>query len=123
MVASRLAEADPKLSILVIEQGLNNHNVPEVVHPALFPSNLLPDSKTALFWKGNKASQLADREPVVPSGGILGGGSSINWMVYTRPQRSDFESWKTPGWSADELWQFLKKVRMELLWLCSNSEY
>ncbi|CZR62706.1 related to alcohol oxidase [Phialocephala subalpina] len=109
VVASRLAEADPKLSILIIEQGINNYNVPEVVHPALFPRNLLDDSKTALFWKGNKAPQLADREPIVPSGGTLGGGSSINWMVYTRAQRSDFESWNTPGWSANELWPFLKK--------------
>ena len=113
VVASRLAEADPKLSILVIEQGKNNYNVPEVVHPALFPRNLFLDSKNTLFWKGNKAPQLADREPIVPSGGILGGGSSINWMVYTRAQRSDFDSWNTSGWSADELWGFLKKV-------CSN---
>lgn len=111
------------LSILVIEQGLNNYNVPEVVYPGLFPRNLLPDSKTALFWKGNKASQLADREPIVPSGGTLGGGSSINWMVYPRPQRSDFESWNTPGWSANELWPFLKKVRMKLFCLCSTVEY
>lgn len=110
MVASRLAEADPKLSILVIEQGVNNYNLEEVVHPALFPRNLLFHSKTTLFWKGNKSSQLADREPIVPSGGTLGGGSSINWMVYTRGQRSDYDSWNTPGWSADEVLPFLKKV-------------
>ncbi|CAK4034103.1 Alcohol oxidase [Lecanosticta acicola] len=109
VTASRLAEADPDLSILVIEQGLNNYNVSQVIYPALFPSNLLLDSKTALFWKGNKSPQLADREPIVPSGGILGGGSSINWMVYTRPQRSDFDSWNMPGWSANELWPYLKK--------------
>jgi alcohol oxidase len=94
---------------------------PQAVHPALFPRNLLPNSKTALFWKGNNASQLVDREPIVPSGGTLDGGSSINRMVYTRPQRSDFESWNTLGCSANELWPFLKKVRMKLLYLCSNS--
>ena len=110
MVAGRLAEADPKLRILVIEQGPNNYGVPEVVHPALYPRNLFPNSKYTLFWHANKASQLADREPIVPSGGTLGGGSAINWMVYTRGQRSDFDSWKSPGWSADELLPFLKKV-------------
>ncbi|KAH8819878.1 alcohol oxidase-like protein [Xylogone sp. PMI_703] len=109
VIASRLAEADPNLSILLIEQGMNNYNLPEVVHPALFPLNLLPSSRTALFWQGNKAPQLANRAPVVPSGGTLGGGSSINWMVYTRAQRSDFDSWNTPGWTANELWPFLKK--------------
>jgi choline dehydrogenase-like flavoprotein len=35
VVAGRLAEADPGLSILVIEQGPNNLDVPTVVHPAL----------------------------------------------------------------------------------------
>lgn len=115
VLASRLAEADPNLTILVIEQGMNNYNLPEVIHPALFPHNLFANSKTALFWKGNKAPQLAHREPVVPSGGTLGGGSSINWMVYTRAQRSDFDSWNTPGWTANELWPFLKKVRIDNL--------
>lgn len=84
MIAARLAEADPKLSILLIEQGLNNYDNPLVIHPALFPQNLNDGSTTALFWKGNRAPQLANRDPIVPSGGTLGGGSSINWMVYTR---------------------------------------
>ena len=111
-MAGRLAEADPKLSILVIEQGPNNYGVPEVVHPALYPKNLFPSSKHTLFWHANHSPQLADRSPIVPSGGTLGGGSSINWMVYTRAQRSDFDSWNAPGWSADDLLPFLKKVRL-----------
>jgi alcohol oxidase len=111
VVAGRLAEADRNLSILVIEQGPNNYNEPQVVHPALYPRSLFPNSKYTLFYHGNKAPQLADRLPIVPGGGTLGGGSAINWMVYTRGQRSDFDSWKTEGWSADDLVPFLNKVR------------
>lgn len=110
IVAGRLAEADPALSILVIERGQDNYNVATVTNPALFLSHLAPTSKTAIFYKANKASQLADRDPIVPSGGTLGGGSSINFMMYTRAQRSDYDSWKTPGWSANELLPYLKKV-------------
>ncbi|KAK5195214.1 hypothetical protein LTR47_002690 [Exophiala xenobiotica] len=110
VVAGRLAEADRNLVILVIEQGPNSYGMPEVVHPALYPRNLFPSSKITLFWQGKKSSQLADRSPIVPSGGTLGGGSAINWLVYTRGQRSDYDSWKTPGWSADELLPFLKKL-------------
>jgi len=110
VVAGRLAEADPKLTILIIEQGPNSYEVPEVVHPGLYPRNLFPTSKYTLFWQGNESPQLAGRKPIVPSGGTLGGGSAINWMVYTRGQRSDFDSWKAEGWSADELYPFLKKV-------------
>lgn len=111
MVAGRLAEANPKLSILLIEGGPNNYNVPNIVHPVFFLDHLLPTSKTTIFYKGNKAKQLADREVIVPSGGTLGGGSSINFMMYTRGQRSDFDSWKSSGWSADDLLPYMKKVR------------
>ncbi|KAK1718883.1 hypothetical protein CaCOL14_004764 [Colletotrichum acutatum] len=110
IVASRLAEADPALSILVIEQGQDSFNATNVIYPALFERNTLPDSNTALFWKANKSPQLADREPVVETGGILGGGSAINWMVYTRGQWDDYNSWNTSGWFADELLPLLRKV-------------
>ncbi|KAK5162728.1 uncharacterized protein LTR77_011211 [Saxophila tyrrhenica] len=110
VVAGRLAEADPKTSILVIEQGPNNYNEPLVVHPALYPRNLFPSSKYTLFWHGKQSKELAGRSPIVPSGGTLGGGSAINWMVYTRGQRSDFDSWKSEGWSADDLVPFLNKL-------------
>lgn len=110
IIAGRLAEADPDLSILVIEGGANNRGVASIVHPVFFLQNIVPTSTTAIFYKGNKAKQLANREPIVPCGGTLGGGSSINFMMYTRAQRSDFDSWKMPGWSADEMWPFLKKA-------------
>lgn len=80
-VAGRLAEADPKLSILVIEVGQDNYENPVVVIPAMFLANLAPGSKTALFYKAKKSNALAGREVIVPSGGTLGGGSSINFMM------------------------------------------
>ncbi|RYP19658.1 hypothetical protein DL765_003251 [Monosporascus sp. GIB2] len=110
VIAGRLAEADPGLSILVIEGGRNNVDLPSVVYPCFFLQNLQPATRTALFYKGKKSPQLADREPIVPSGGVLGGGSSINFMVYTRPQRSDYDSWNTPGWSTNELLPYIKKL-------------
>lgn len=111
IVAARLSEADPELSILVIEGGRNNYNNPTIVHPVLFLSHLLPSSETTLFWKGTAEDQLGGRALVVPTGGVLGGGSSINLMMYSRAQRSDWDSWETPGWYADEIIPYLKKVR------------
>ncbi|KAH6982475.1 GMC oxidoreductase-domain-containing protein [Ilyonectria destructans] len=110
VVAGRLAEADPSLSILVIERGQDNRSVQIIENPVFFLDHLLPTSTTAIFYQGNKADQLAGREVIVPSGGTLGGGSSINFMMYTRAQRSDLDSWKTPSWSADELLLFMKKL-------------
>lgn len=76
-----MAEADPELSILVIEGGQDNYNVPNVVNPLLYYQHLLPNSTTALFYKAKASEHLAGRESIVPSGGTLGGGSSINFMM------------------------------------------
>lgn len=43
-------------------------------------------------------------------GGMLGGGSSINFMMYTRAQGIDFDNWKTPGWGAEEMLEMCKKL-------------
>lgn len=77
-MAGRLAAADPDLSILVIEWGRDNHDDPLVVNPAFWRFLFPPAAKSSIFYEGNQAPQLADRSPVVPAGGILGGGSSIN---------------------------------------------
>ncbi|KAI1773250.1 GMC oxidoreductase [Hypoxylon cercidicola] len=110
IVAGRLAEADPGLSILVVEGGPDNYDNPKITIPGLYQSNLQPESETVIFYKSAKSKQLADQERIVPSGGTLGGASSINFMMYTRAQREDFDSWKTPGWTADDLWPYLKKL-------------
>ncbi|KAK8085726.1 hypothetical protein PG997_006997 [Apiospora hydei] len=89
VVASRLADADPEMSILVIEGGSNNQ-MPTVEYPACFLSHLAPDSKTNNFYMTKKAPDA-------------GTGCS------SRPQRSDWDAWNTPGWSADEMIPYLKK--------------
>ncbi|KAH8901647.1 GMC oxidoreductase [Thozetella sp. PMI_491] len=110
IVAGRLAETDPELSILVIEGGMNNYNLDNVIHPALFLEHLASNSKDVIVYKGNKAAQLAGRSLAVQTGGMLGGGSSVNFTMYNRAQASDFDSWKTSGWSADDMRPFLKKL-------------
>ncbi|KAI0849683.1 putative alcohol oxidase [Daldinia vernicosa] len=110
VVASRLSDADRDLSVLVIESGQNNYNVPAIIHPILFMGNLAPTSTAALFYQAGKEEKVGNRQLVVPAGGILGGGSSINFMMYSRAQRSDFDSWNMPGWSADEMIPYLKKL-------------
>jgi choline dehydrogenase-like flavoprotein len=111
VVAGRLAEADPNLLVLIIEGGQDNYDNPSVVHPAFFLDHLAPTSKTTIFYPATKQPELANRNPVVPAGGVLGGGSSINFAMYTRAQREDYDGWDTPGWSTNELLPFFKKVR------------
>ncbi|KAI1299859.1 alcohol oxidase-like protein [Xylaria venustula] len=86
IVASRLSDADPNLAILLIERGSNNYNLPNV---------------TVAFNKGSKEEQLANREIVVPSGLILGGGSSVNFLTYTPgemlPYLKKLQTYHGPG--------------------------
>ncbi|KAK6539153.1 hypothetical protein TWF694_009397 [Orbilia ellipsospora] len=109
-IAARLAKAAPSLSILVIESGINNKDLPQVVNPALYLTNLAPDSKTATFHVGNASEHLNGRELIVPVGGCLGGGSSINFMMYTRGQGIDYDDWNTDGWSQKDLIPLLQKT-------------
>ncbi|KAK2616431.1 hypothetical protein QQS21_000673 [Conoideocrella luteorostrata] len=109
VVASRLASADAGLSILVVECGPDNYNDPGIVHPGLFFGHLAPTSKTTLFYASKPSDHLGGRAPVVPSGGVLGGGSSINMCMYSRPQRSDFDGWNTPGWTADDMLPYMNR--------------
>lgn len=80
-MAGRLAEADPGLSILVVEGGPDNYDNPKVTVPGLYQANLLPESETAIFYQSAKSKKLADKERIVPCGGTLGGASSINFMM------------------------------------------
>lgn len=81
VVAGRLAEAAPHLVVLLIEGGEDNQDMEQVRNPAMLRDNLAPDSKTAIFYTGKKAEAVAGRQVVVPCGGVLGGGSSINVML------------------------------------------
>ncbi|CAE6439198.1 unnamed protein product [Rhizoctonia solani] len=110
VAAGRLAKTNPELNILLVEQGPNNYQEPNVVTPALFLSHQAPASKTAVFWQGNKTDALNGRSPIVPTGRILGGGSSINFLMYTRPSASDFDDWKTEGWGSKDILPLLRKM-------------
>jgi alcohol oxidase len=81
VVAGRLAAADPKLEILMIGGGENNKDKDIGTHPALFAQHLMPKSKTAVWYQAKKSDTLAGRDYILPTGGLIGGGSSINIIL------------------------------------------
>jgi alcohol oxidase len=81
VVAGRLANLDHNLQVLLIEAGENNLNNPWVFRPGIYPRNMKLDSKTATFYYSRPSEWLDGRRAVVPVAHILGGGSSINFMV------------------------------------------
>ncbi|KAJ4409981.1 hypothetical protein N0V82_009349 [Gnomoniopsis sp. IMI 355080] len=110
IVAGRLAEAARELSILLIESGPNNFGDPMVTIPAFWLSHTDPNDKYTWSYKATASHYLAGRESIVPAGRILGGGSSVNMLLYSRPQRSELDAWNMPGWSAEDILGYMKKV-------------
>jgi len=72
---------DHNLKVLLIEAGENNLNNPWVFRPGIFPRNMKLDSDKATFYQSRPSKALAGRGAIVPAAHILGGGSSINFMV------------------------------------------
>lgn len=107
--AGRLANLDHNLQVLLIEAGENNLNNPWVFRPGIYPRNMKLDSKTATFYESRPSEHLDGRKAIVPCAHILGGGSSINFMMYTRASASDYDDWKTKGWTTKELIPLMKK--------------
>ncbi|KAG7876181.1 hypothetical protein KL938_004571 [Ogataea parapolymorpha] len=110
-VAGRLANLDDQnLTVALIEGGENNINNPWVYLPGVYPRNMRLDSKTATFYSSRPSKALNGRRAIVPCANILGGGSSINFLMYTRASASDYDDWESEGWSTDELLPLIKKI-------------
>jgi len=109
VVAGRLANLDHNLQVLLIEGGENNLNNPWVFRPGIYPRNMKLDSKTASFYYSRPSEWLDGRRAVVPCAHILGGGSSINFMMYTRASASDYDDFQAKGWTTKELIPLMKK--------------
>ncbi|KDQ20446.1 hypothetical protein BOTBODRAFT_626187 [Botryobasidium botryosum FD-172 SS1] len=112
--AGRLAAADPSLKILIVEAGLHTRDDLAHVQPVQFLSHLRPDSTTVRFIVAKESEAVGGRALIFPCGQCVGGGSSVNWMMYTRAAASDYDDWETKygnvGWKAKDLLPLLKKT-------------
>ncbi|KAG1839683.1 GMC oxidoreductase-domain-containing protein [Suillus subluteus] len=110
VVAGRLAAWDPSLSILILEGGQHTLNQAVHVQPYRFTSHHMPTSTTMTFNVGNPSPRLNGRAPIVSCAHCIGGGSSVNTMVYTRAPASDFDDWGADGWESKNLIPLMKKL-------------
>lgn len=113
VVAGRLAYADPNLKVMLIEGGANNRDDPWVYRPGIFVRNMQRDgiNDKATFYTDTMASSyMRGRKSIVPCANILGGGSSINFQMYTRASASDWDDFKSEGWTAKDLLPLMKRL-------------
>ncbi|TIT48397.1 MAG: alanine-phosphoribitol ligase, partial [Mesorhizobium sp.] len=87
VVASRLSE-NPHVTVLLLEAGARN-DTPLVRWPAGY--SRLQGNKVRWEWSTVPQKHLNNRKLLFPQGKLLGGGSSVNSMVYIRGNRKDYD--------------------------------
>ncbi|KAI0066446.1 alcohol oxidase-like protein [Artomyces pyxidatus] len=114
VIAGRLAAAAPSLRILVLEAGPSTRKKPEHTHPGLFAYHFNPSLNTMRFHVSKASAAVGGRAIVVQCGQCVGGGSSVNFTMYTRASKSDYDDWETEfgnvGWGSEDLLPLLKKT-------------
>ncbi|THH29566.1 hypothetical protein EUX98_g4623 [Antrodiella citrinella] len=113
VVAGRLAYADPDMKVMLIEGGANNRDDPWVYRPGIYVRNMQRDGvndKATFYTDTMASSHMRGRRSIVPCANILGGGSSINFQMYTRASASDWDDFKTEGWTANDLVPLMKRL-------------
>ncbi|WP_052700144.1 GMC family oxidoreductase [Methylocucumis oryzae] len=113
VLANRLS-ADKNCRVLLLEAGSDDGD-PMIQTPGLFPQ--LQDSAYDWGDRSMPQSGMNDRRIYIPQGKALGGSSSINYMIYMRGNRGDYEHWANlgnAGWGYDEVLPYFIKAETNL---------
>lgn len=103
VVAARLSE-NPKTRVLLIESGRRDSH-PYIHIPATF-FKVIEKGRDIVAYVGEKDDGVNGRDSIVLQGHVLGGGSSVNAMLYIRGHANDYNHWAqlgNRGWSYDDV--------------------
>jgi len=108
-VARRLAE-HAHVSVLLLEAG--DDDVPSVMDAGRWPMNL--GSERDWSFQGQPNPRLNGRSMPFSMGKVLGGGSSINVMVWACGHKSDWDVFASeagdPAWSYDSVLHIYRRL-------------
>ncbi len=109
VLANRLSE-DASVSVCLLEAGGPDKHW-QIHVPLGLIFGMVNDKIT---WKFETTPQAKanDRQIYIPRGGVLGGSSSINGMMYIRGNPKDYDDWAAAGnagWSWDEVKPYFLK--------------
>lgn len=103
VLASRLHQCDPSKAILLVERGPDEQKHPQITNPVAAP--LIPVT-TNLVSKYDTVSQpgLSGRSILNLAGSILSGSSAVNYGMWSRGDKLDYEQWAKS--SGDDRWTY-----------------
>ncbi|MCL8000236.1 FAD-dependent oxidoreductase [Brucella sp. 21LCYQ03] len=108
-VAGRLSE-DPDVSVTLFEAGPKDSSI-----WIRFPVTFYKSFKSSMlqWYKVETLKHQNNTEPSVGQARVLGGGSSLNAMIYMRGAPSDFDRWVehgAEGWGYKDVLPFFRKA-------------
>src|SRR6202035_5899270 len=110
VVARRLAE-NPDVSVLLLEAGRSD-DMPSVMDADQWHTNLGSDRDWAFQAQPNP--HLNGRSIPMNMGKVLGGGSSINVMVWARGHKNDWDFFASesgdPAWNYDSVLEIYRRI-------------
>ncbi len=109
VLANRLS-ADPQNRVLLLEAGGPDHRSLRVRTPGLVGT--LWRSRYDWTYFTSPQSGLLRRKMHWPRGKVLGGSSSINYMIYMRGHRDNFDHWRSlgnEGWGYEDVLPLFKR--------------
>jgi choline dehydrogenase len=110
VLARRLSE-DPDVRVLLLEAG-GSDDVPSVMEVGQWPLNL--GSERDWGFRASPNPHLNGRTLPLPMGKVLGGGSSINVMTYSRGHKNDWDFFaseaRDPGWNYASVLNIYRRI-------------
>jgi choline dehydrogenase-like flavoprotein len=115
--AARLTE-DPRVSVALVEAGPDRRGLLADCTP--LGTIALAPRRSANNWAFHTTPQrgLDGRRDYHPLGRGLGGGTTINTLIYMRGHRGDYDDWAAegnPGWSYEEVLPYFRKAENNLV--------
>jgi choline dehydrogenase len=110
VVAARLSE-DPAIRVLLIEEGPRDLS-PYIHIPGAYYKTAQGDLLKRIPWEP-MAEQERTETPTMVQARVLGGGSSVNAMIYIRGVPGDYDHWVdlgAEGWGYADVLPFFKRA-------------
>ncbi|KFY14043.1 hypothetical protein V492_02884 [Pseudogymnoascus sp. VKM F-4246] len=107
VIANRLSE-DPSKSVLVVEYGYFDND------PAQLDPSSAANYRPINMFNASSVPQpgLGGRVSGVFAASVVGGGSTVNGMMFDRGAADDYDNWEklgNPGWGFSDLLPYFKK--------------
>jgi len=117
VVASRLSQLLPDVSVAMLEAGSDAHDNPLVQSP--LGCTRLHNTDLEWNYKTSPQRHLDDREIYHCGGKVVSGSSAVNYGMWCRCHSADFDTWaqeiKDERWNYENMLPYFRKIETHYL--------